>query len=193
MEAVPATGDNYRQQSEFLQEAGMSKEQFTHIFELYYKRVFHYIRYRVQHHHTAEDICSQVFEAVITKYDSFSSGKSPFEVWLFSIARNAVTDYYRAHKRRTFYSLDSLLSLVWSKPSPEELAIRDSNYQELFKALGKLREKERHVIAMKFGARLKHAEIAELIGVSEASVGVIVYRSLRKLQKVLEAGGFQYE
>lgn len=74
------------------------KKDFTYIFKSYYKRVYNYIYYRVNCHHTAEDLVSQVFEKVMFKIDTYSKDKSPFEVWLFAIARNAINDYFRSSK-----------------------------------------------------------------------------------------------
>ncbi len=143
--------------------------------------------------HTAEEICSHVFEMVISKYSSFSPDKSNFEVWLFAIARNAVTDYFRLQKKRNSFSLDSILNLVLPKSSPEDIVIRDDNHQALFQALAKLSDKERNIIAMKYAAGLKNAEIAELLGVSGSNIGVVLYRCLKKLQMELQKGGFRYE
>ncbi|TBL74682.1 sigma-70 family RNA polymerase sigma factor [Paenibacillus thalictri] len=170
----------------------MSAESFTQIYNMYYKRVHKYICYRINNHHAAEDICSHVFEMVISKYHTFSPGKSNFEVWLFAIARNAVTDYFRSQKKRAHFSLHSILDLVLPKSSPEDLVIRDDNHQALFQALAKLNDKERNIIAMKYAAGLKNSEIADLLGVSGSQIGVVLYRCLKKLHKELEAGG-QYE
>lgn len=171
----------------------LSTDEFTQIYDIYNNRVYKYICYRINNHYAAEDICSQVFETVISKYHTFSQEKSKFEVWLFAIVRNSVTDYFRGQKKRAHFSLDSLLDLVMPKASPEDLVIRDDNNQALFRALAKLRDKERNIIAMKYGAGLKNTEIADLMGVSESNIGVVVYRSLKKLQKALEAGGFKNE
>lgn len=54
--------------------------------------------------------------------------------------------------------------------------------------MAKLRDKERNIIAMKFAAGLKNSEIAELMGVSESNIGVVVYRIINKLRKYLEVG-----
>lgn len=78
--------------------------------------------------------------------------------------------------------------MILSKPSPEELAIRDDEHQAMFQAMAKLRDKERNIIAMKFAAGLKNSEIAELMGVSESNIGVVVYRIINKLRKFLEVG-----
>ncbi|MDF2723041.1 MAG: subfamily polymerase sigma-24 subunit, partial [Paenibacillus sp.] len=45
------------------------------------------------------------------------------------------------------------------------------------------------IIALKFAAGLKNSEIAGLMGVSESQIGVIVYRSLKKLHTFLGTGG----
>ncbi|WP_312148556.1 sigma-70 family RNA polymerase sigma factor [Paenibacillus odorifer] len=192
MEVIQGKVERYMN-NERSREAIMSKEEFTRMYDTYYQRVYKYICYRINNHHAAEDICSQVFETVMCKYYSFSQEKSNFEVWLFAIVRNAVTDYFRAQKKRSYTSLDSLLELIFPKPSPEELAIREDNNQALFKALSKLREKERNIIAMKYGAGLKNSEIAQIMGVSESNIGVLVYRSLKKLHISLKAGGFKNE
>ncbi len=193
MEMAPANTAVYQNQKSHIQAGLMPTEQFAQIYDLYYKRVYKYICYRINNHYAAEDICSHVFEAVISKYHSFSSEKSKFEVWLFAIARNAVTDYFRSQKKRAFFSLDSILNMVVSKSSPEEIVIRDDNNRALFTALAKLSDKERHIIAMKYAAGLKNSEIADLLGVSDSNIGVVLYRSLKKLHKVLHIGGFIYD
>jgi len=167
----------------------MPTEIFAHIFDTYYSRVFKYMCYRINNHYTAEDLCSQVFEIVISKYNSFSPEKSNFEVWLFAIARNCVTDYFRAQKRRNHFSLDAIMHMVLPKSSPEDIVIREDSNEALFKALAMLSDKERNMIAMKYAAGLKNAEIAELLGVSGSNIGVVLHRSLKKLQKELHTGG----
>ncbi|MFG0211654.1 sigma-70 family RNA polymerase sigma factor [Brevibacillus porteri] len=171
----------------------MSTEAFAQIYGAYYKRVYKYICYRINNHYAAEEICSHVFEVVISKYSSYSPAKSNFEVWLFAIARNAVTDYFRSQKKSMSFSLDSILDMVLPKSSPEEIVIKGDNHQALFQALAKLSDKERNIIAMKYAAGLKNAEIADLLGVSGSNIGVVLYRCLKKLQKELQKGGFRYE
>ncbi|HBZ83158.1 MAG TPA: RNA polymerase subunit sigma-24 [Brevibacillus sp.] len=171
----------------------MAAEKFAEIYDAYYKRVYKYICYRIDNHYAAEEVCSHVFEAVIAKYNRFSPEKASFEVWLFAIARNAVTDYFRSQKKRAAFSLSSILNLALPKSSPEDIVIRDDRHAALFRALAKLSDKERNIIGMKYAAGLKNAEIAELLGVSGSNIGVVLYRCLKKLQKELEKGGFRHE
>ncbi|MDF2962102.1 MAG: polymerase subunit sigma-24 [Paenibacillus sp.] len=138
----------YQNKKNGIHDGIMPTEKFAQIYDTYYKRVYKYICYRINNHYAAEDICSHVFEVVISKFNSFSPEKSNFEVWLFAIARNSVTDYFRSQKKRVYFSLDSILDMVLPKPSPEEIVIRDNNNQALFTALAKLSDKERNIIAM---------------------------------------------
>lgn len=193
MEMAPVNAGICPNQTSNFQDGIMPTERFAEIYDAYYRRVYKYICYRINNHYAAEEICSHVFEVVISKYNSFSPEKSNFEVWLFAIARNAVTDYFRSLKKRRTFSLDTILDMFLPKSSPEEIVIRDDSHEALFKALAKLSDKERHIIAMKYAAGLKNAEIAELLGVSGSNIGVVLYRCLKKLQKELVKGGFRYE
>lgn len=162
---------------------------FTSIFENYYKRIFNYISYRVNCRYTAEDLTSQVFEKIMTKLDSYAHQKSPLEVWMFAIARNVVNDYYRVQKRGKWFSLDAIKELVSSKKDPEAQFIVGESNDKLLQALNTLNARERHIVALKFGANLTNVQIAVLVDLSESNVGVILYRTMKKLKIQIENEG----
>ncbi|MFE4710901.1 MULTISPECIES: sigma-70 family RNA polymerase sigma factor [unclassified Paenibacillus] len=155
---------------------------FTTIFETYYSRIFNYTAYRVNCRYTAEDLTSQIFEKTLSKLHSYSGEKAPFEVWLFAIARNVVNDYYRSQKRTRLFSLDAIRELVSTRQAPEERMLEGERSSGLNRALDTLAAKERNIVALKFGADLKNKEIASITGMSESNIGVILYRSMRKLK-----------
>jgi RNA polymerase sigma-70 factor (ECF subfamily) len=162
------------------------EKEFTHIFETYYKRVYNYIYYRVNCHYTAEDLTSQVFEKVILKISTYSEGKSPFEVWLFAIARNSVSDYFRKLKKYKLFSIDKIKELVSREKNPENIVLVAETNDKLSQALKILNSRERNIIGLKFGANLKNKEIAEILAITESNVGVILYRTMKKLKKEIE-------
>jgi len=69
---------------------------------------------------------------------------------------------------------------------PEE---RSSATPELIEALAQLAERDREVLALRFGGDLTGPEIAELMGLSLANVQQILSRSLRKLRTLLDGAG----
>lgn len=169
----------------------LTSKDFDEIFDLYYKRVYKYICYRIDDRNMAEDLCSQIFERVIYKYHTFLSEKSSFEVWLFTIARNIVTDYHRSSRSRYLLPLDSIFDMISPNPTPDEKMIKKDTNEKLLAAIRKLSEKERNIVAMKYAAGLKNSEIAALLDISDSNVGVVLHRSLRKLQKHLILGGYK--
>ncbi|MEF2966369.1 sigma-70 family RNA polymerase sigma factor [Paenibacillus sp. M1] len=170
-------------------EAVSGDTEFTGIFEAYYERIFNYIRYRVGSLYTTEDLTSQVFEKALTKRSTFRIDRSPFEVWLLAIARNAVNDYFRRQRRQRLFSLDLLKEAISGQKGPESLTLVKESEEQLNRALLTLNAKERHINALKFGADLKNVQIAELIGMSESNVGVTLFRVMKKLKSELERMG----
>lgn len=162
------------------------EKDFTYIFETYYKRVYNFIYYRVNCHYTSEDLTSQVFEKIMVNIETYSKNKSPFEVWLFAISRNVVNDYFRGLKKYKIFSLDLIKDFVSRKQTPEAIVEIAETNDELLKALRVLDQREKNIIALKFGAELKNKEIAEILHLTESNVGVILYRIMKKLKTQLE-------
>ena len=192
MNIVHMNTSAYQEDNKAISPKEMSAMEFDQIFDKYYKRIYRYICYQINNHSMAEDLCSQVFEKVISKYDTYSPEKASFEVWVFAIARNCVADYHRSNRKGFHLSLDAILDMISPKTSLEEEVITEEVNKELFQALKKLSKKERNIISMKFAAGLKNSEIAGLLGISGANVGVVLHRSLKKLHKLLEIGGYEH-
>jgi RNA polymerase sigma factor (sigma-70 family) len=72
-----------------------------------------------------------------------------------------------------------------SVPGPED---RYEGSAELAAALAQLSDRDREVIALRYGGDLKGPEVAELLGLTLANVQQILSRSLRKLHSTLEGG-----
>ena len=162
------------------------EKDFTYIFETYYKRVYNFIYYRVNCHYTSEDLTSQVFEKIMINIETYSKTKSSFEVWLFAISRNVVNDYFRSLKKYKTFSLEVIKEFVSRKQTPEDIVeIAETNY-ELLKALRVLNERERNIVALKFGAELRNKEIATILNLTETNVGVMLHRIMKKLKIELE-------
>ncbi len=69
---------------------------------------------------------------------------------------------------------------------PEE---RLTTGPDLAAALAQLGDRDREVLALRFGGDLTGSEIADLLGLSLANVQQITSRSLRKLREALEDSG----
>lgn len=168
------------------QEDSCEKYDFTYVFETYYKKVYNYIYYRVDCSYTAEDLTSQVFEKVLLKINSYLKSRAPIEVWIITIAKNIVNDYFRKQKRNKLFSFDAIKEFISKGKNPEDIVVKKENSDRILKSLEILNKRERNIVAMKFGANLKNREIAEMLKITESNVGVILYRAMKKLKNQLE-------
>lgn len=160
---------------------------FAAVYDHYFPRVYNYVRYRVSDAATADELAALVFERVLAKIGLYRSERAPFAAWLFAIARNAVNDHLRARKRQRWLSLEVLGERLSAGPKPEEIVVRKEAHAELLAAVARLSDRQRHLVALKFAAGLTNRRIAALTGLSESNVGVILYRTMRKLRAELSA------
>lgn len=158
----------------------------TYIFNAYYKRVYNYNYYRTHNQVVSEDLTSITFEKVLSNIQSYKPEKAEFEVWLFTIARNVLNDYFRTQKKYPWDSIEKVFETVSSEESLEHHMILNEEKDYLLQSVKKLKDTERALIAYKYGAGLKNKEIAMIMGMKEKTVSVILYRALQKLKAKLE-------
>lgn len=166
---------------------------FIALYDASFARVYNYVRYRVNDRETAEDLVSRVFERAFDRAETFDPARGTPDAWLMGIARNTVNMHLRAMRRRRWLSLDLLGEPAAEAPGPEHVALYNEALDELLAAVTRLSDRERHLIACKFGAEMSHREIARLTGLTANHVGVIVYRAIRRLRDVLDDRGVSHE
>lgn len=138
----------------------------------YGKRLFYFIRGRVNTDEDAEDILQDVwyrFSSVIT-----SEPIQETSAWLFRVARNRIIDKYRKQQP---VSLEDEMDhedgesdihfreiLISEDPTPETEQLRDLFWEELFSALEELPEDQRQVFIWNELEEIPFNEISELTG-----------------------------
>jgi RNA polymerase sigma-70 factor (ECF subfamily) len=142
-------------------------------------KVFNYFRFRLGPYVDAEELTSRTFEKAWRARTRYRRDLAGFSTWLLKIARNVGTDYLRS--RRSHGSLELAVD-VPSADSPYDQAARESDLSKLSKLMAQLSERERELIALKYGAAIGHRAIARLTGLSESNVGVILHRAVQTLR-----------
>lgn len=167
------------------EEACQENDLCTALFDQYAGRVFTYFQYRCDDAATAQDLTMQVFERMMRSLPRYDEDRAPISAWLFSIARHVGTDWQRRQYLRKFIPWDDFQHKPSGDPSPEEAALESEARIQLRRALRKLSSRERDVIGLRFTSGLTNRTIAELTGLSESNVAVILFRALRKLRQSL--------
>lgn len=151
-------------------------------FDCYYPAVFRYFRYRGAEPETANDLASSTFEQALKNLSRYDPRKAQIQTWLFAIAHNLGINHWKAEKQTV--PLDDDLPIP-DDPPLEQTLILIQNKEQILQALQSLDGRAREILALKFGGLLTNRQIANLKGLTESNVGVILYRSLLKLRILL--------
>ncbi len=148
-----------------------SRKNITSVISQFGQRLLGFIRRRVGNEADAEDILQDVWYQLTTTVDT-----GPIEQvgsWLFTVARNKITDRYRKKKPE---SLESLLGpeedgepdlssiLLDDSKNPETLHLRNLFWRALEEALQELPEEQRAVFVWNELGDLSFKEISEMTG-----------------------------
>ncbi len=155
--------------------------EFARVYDEHVWRVYGFLAYWLPDRESAEDLTQSTFERALRAWARFDPRRASERTWLLTIARNLLIDHHRRDRSdRTEPIEERLLPTV---SGPEE---RAAISPELADALAQLGEREREILALRFGGDLSGPEIAELLDLSLANVQQITSRSLRKLRTLLE-------
>ena len=143
------------------------------IYLQYHDKVRAYVRGKIQDPHDVEDLVSAVFMKIVQKLDSYDPAKASVSTWVYTIARNTVTDYYRTRRIHTSYDE------VYELPAPE----KDRDVLDtLADALMTLKERERDLILLHYYKGLTLKEVADKMGMSYINAKVIHKKAISGLK-----------
>lgn len=160
---------------------------FAELYDRYQPAIYRYIFYRVDDVATAEDLTSEVFVRLVEKIDRFTYRGRPLLAWLYTIARNLVTDHHRQAGRSLPLSFDD--RLVADVTDPEETIEHRLAQHRLAAAIARLTEDQRQVILLKFVEGLDNETVARMLGKSIGAVKALQHRALAALRYILERNG----
>jgi RNA polymerase sigma-70 factor (ECF subfamily) len=127
----------------------------------------------------AEDLLSDVFLDVWRKAASFEA-RSSVSTWLLAIARYKALS---ARRRRTDAELDDELASTLVDPADDpELMLQNKNQAEaLRQSLARLSPEHSEVIDLVYYHGKSVAEVAEIVGISEATVKTRMFYARKRL------------
>ena len=162
----------------------MVQNDFAQLFRDHYRQVYRYVCYRIDDDAVAEDLTAEIFERAYRARDKFDPSRGAFATWIGQIAHHHVTNYLisqqRRQERETNLSDAELLSAP--EPLPEAQVITHEVVRQLLDCLKLLSDRDRQIIALRFGANTRNKAIAELLGMKEHSVSVVILRALERLR-----------
>lgn len=172
---------NYREPS-------FNESIFCEFYEEYYEKVYNYVYFKTGDPVNAEDLTCHIFEKILNNIHKYNAEMSSLNTWIFTIARNHLIDYFRSKNRTECHFSDGEELQITDEvtASPDKTVIEKEQQELIHDLLQQLSETEREIIILKFWGGLKNIEIAEQLGINSSNVNVMVFRTLKKLKKMLE-------
>ena len=160
---------------------GLRRKDLAVIRELvdrYQYRLVRYLIFVTGRRESAEDWAQETWVRVLDRACQYD-GRSRFEAWLFSIARNLAIDDLR---RRPSVSLEEAGAGPLDSSSPFLSAARNQDAARLATALSALEPIYREALLLRFQEDLSLQEISQLVGAPLPTVASRIRRGLERLR-----------
>jgi RNA polymerase sigma factor (sigma-70 family) len=160
-------------------------ESLAELFDRHHRRLFNFFLRLTGRRSVAEDLVQEVFVRMLKYRHTYRPGAA-LAPWMFTLARNAAADHWRARPRElerdpeapeptapTVHPLDRL------EAAEERSRLRD--------ALGRLPPEKRELLLLARSGEMRYERIGELFGISVGAVKVRVHRAMKELRAAYEA------
>jgi RNA polymerase sigma factor (sigma-70 family) len=148
------------------------------LFERHHGRLFNFLLRLTGNRHLSEDLVQEVFVRLL-KYRHTFRENNVFANWMFQIARNVRTDYFRKVPHDEISIENGTHEHISLMPTPGEQNEESERMRIMQSALSQLPEEKREVLLLRGAHGLKFEEIAEIL---KCSVNTIKSRAFRAIQ-----------
>lgn len=170
----------------------------THAFgvlvERYEAKLLRYAKRFLFDYEDAEDLVQEVFIKAYRNIQGFDASRS-FNAWIYRIAHN---EFINAIKKRgreplSFFDFDTLLPQPVD-PKQADHDVKESDLKEMLnECLNRLDPKYREPLILYYLEEMDYQEIAEIMQIPTATVGVRLRRGRQNLQDVYNSLGKKYD
>ncbi|WP_195891943.1 RNA polymerase sigma factor [Neobacillus dielmonensis] len=159
---------------------------FSELYSLYYKRLFHISFSITRDRYLAEDVVQETFIKALKKADTIAE-QSKVGAWLSVIATRTAIDFVRVERKKKgiLMEKDMLESLGKEmKHNVEEEVETGIMAEQVNTAIKKLNHEYQDVLLLKIGHGLKEHEIARALDLNPGTVKTRIYRARKQLKQL---------
>jgi RNA polymerase sigma-70 factor, ECF subfamily len=164
----------------------------SELYQAYVDNIYRYIFYRIDNHHTAEDITAEVFVRFVEGLSAYQDRNIPLLAWLYQIAHARLVDHYRQSQRVGQESdLDNVV--VSTEDDLDGDLMTNYHQEKVREALTNLTPEQQQVILLRFIEGYSVQKTAEVLGKTAGAIKVMQHRALQALSRALAKQGIAYE
>ena len=162
----------------------LSEQEFEDFYGRYSGPLFGYIHRMTGDPSLAEDLAQKAFVRLLGATLK-TKDEGALKSYLYRIGTNLVYDHWRRGPSES--SIEELGTVQEDRAAAPELR---ADMQKLFE---KLEPKERALLWLAHVEGAPHRDIAEILGMKEKSIRVILFRARKKFASILESNGYGAE
>ncbi|RPJ94813.1 sigma-70 family RNA polymerase sigma factor [Rummeliibacillus sp. TYF005] len=163
------------------------EESSNKLIQKYYKEIFAYTYNRVFDQQLAMDLTQEIFIRTLQSINSFDEKKASFRTWLYQIAQNHCTDYFRSKAFQTSKQTDVVEQIeLDGEDEVVSLVLHNQQLVEIQSALQSFDEQEQQIIHGKLIDDLTFIQLAEKLHIPLSTVKTKYYKAIKHLKRELE-------
>ena len=167
---------------------GGDEEAFARLWREFQPALLRYLRIKAAP--AAEDLAADIWLRLLKALPTFEGDEQGFRGWLFTTARNRLTDWYRSGERRPDLIEHASLVMLPALTDVEEEAAERSSTDRAVALIAELPPDQAEAVMLRIVVGMDVARVAVLMDRSPGSVRVLCHRGLRRLeQRLLEEEG----
>ena len=164
---------------------GGDRHAFGELYDTHADAVYRYVLYRVREPSDAEDLTSEVFTRAFANIHRYRWQGKSYLAWLYTIARNAVTD--RRRRQRPTVDLDDAYGVAEEGPTAHDRAALSESVDALRGAVKHLTTEQQEVLTLRFIENMSSRQVAKMLGKNEGAIRALQFRALGRLRKLMTA------
>jgi len=176
---MPRVASDMRNDADLLRlVAGGDRHAFEELHRRYARSVLGIALRRIGDRGRAEDATQDTFTSVWRSAARYDPSRGAATSWIFTVARNAITDGLR---RRPEPTVDDPPELAEPGPGPADAAEAEWVSWRVHRALEMLPEQERSLVELAYWSGLSQSEIADYLSLPLGTVKTRTRAALRRL------------
>ena len=161
------------------------QEAFARLWREFQPGLLRYLRIKASP--AAEDLAADIWLRVMRALPTFEGDEQGFRGWLYTTARNRLTDWYRSGDRRPEPVDYASLVVLPALTDVEEEAAERSSTDRAVALIAELPPDQAEAVMLRVVVGMDVARVATIMGRTSGSVRVLCHRGLKRLeQRLLE-------
>ena len=161
-----------------------SQDYFGELYERYFDQIFRFVFKRLGGlEDVACDVTQQTFIKAMANLSKYEDRGLPFSSWLYRIAQNEVSMYFRNQKSVRTVEIEERKFKDLITEAEITGYMSESDQENLVRLLNDMEQEHLDLIELRFFQGLSFKEIADIYSITEPNAKMRVYRILERLKK----------